>query len=108
MSLALDIASWVLLSLGAVFCIISGIGVLRLPDFYTRTHGASIADTLGAALMIFGMVLQADGSWNVIVKLLLVLVFLFFTSPTASHALVKAAYAHGIRAPREQDGDDAD
>jgi multicomponent Na+:H+ antiporter subunit G len=101
--MALEIASWVFLLGGAVFCIISGIGVLRLPDFYTRTHGASIADTMGAGLMLFGLVLQSEGDWLVIVKLLLVGVFLFFTSPTAGHALVKAAYAHGIRAHREED-----
>ena len=103
MSLALDIASWLFLVGGALFCVVSGIGVLRLPDFYTRTHGASIADTIGAGLMLLGLVLQSEGDWLVIVKLLLVGVFLFFTSPTAGHALVKAAYAHGIRAHREKD-----
>ncbi len=102
MSQALDIASWVLLVSGGLFCVISAVGVLRLPDFYTRTHGASIADTLGATLIVLGLVLQST-HWLVVVKLLLVLVFLFFTSPTAGHALVKAAYAHGVKALNEEE-----
>ncbi len=104
MELALEIGSWVLLVAGAVFCVISGIGVLRLPDFYSRTHGASIGDTMGAGLIVLGLLLQSD-HWSVIVKLALILVFLFLTSPTAGHALVKAAYARGIKA--REGGDDA-
>ena len=96
MALALDIASAVLLVLGGIFCLIGGIGMLRLPDFYTRTHAASIPDTLGAGLILVGLALQAP-HWIVAVKLIAILGFLLFTSPTSGHALVKAAYAHGVR-----------
>lgn len=97
MSLAVTIASWLCLTAGAVFCMIGALGLLRLPDLYARTHGATITDTLGAGLILIGLTFQA-GLGLVTVKLLIVLVFLLFTSPAASHALVKAAHAHGVDA----------
>jgi multicomponent Na+:H+ antiporter subunit G len=97
-----DIGSWVLLSTGALFCVIGGIGVLRMPDFYTRTHAASLPDTLGASLILAGLMLQGGG-WIVTVKLLSVLFLLFLTGPTAGHALVKAAHASGLRWQGEDD-----
>lgn len=77
---------------GVFFAIVGGIGLLRMPDFYTRMHAAGITDTLGAGLILLGLMLQAG--WTLItVKLLLILAFLWLTSPTASHALVRAALA---------------
>lgn len=96
--MALDYASWFLLVGGAVFCVIGGIGILRLPEFYGRTHAATITDTLGAAMMLTGLMLQT-GDWIVIVKLIMVLALLLVTSPTSAHALVKAAAAMGVRWP---------
>ncbi len=93
----LDIVSWVVLMAGCFFCIVGGIGIVRLPDFYTRTHAASITDTMGAGLVLLGLMLQADGEWLVISKLVFVALFLFVTSPTSGHALVKAAFAEGVR-----------
>ena len=108
MSLALDIASWVFLSLGALMCFIGGIGLLRLPDFYSRTHAATITDTMGAGLVLLGLALQA-GPTLVAAKLALIGVFLWLTGPAATHALAKAAYAHGQKAvvdgEEEADGD---
>ena len=100
--MVLDIVSWVLLVSGGLFCIIGGVGIIRLPDFYTRTHGASITDTLGAGLMLAGLGVQTvphfmDGDWLILVKLVAITIFLFITSPTSGHALVKAAYARGVR-----------
>jgi multicomponent Na+:H+ antiporter subunit G len=100
--IVLDIISWVLLVSGGLFCIIGGIGIIRLPDFYTRTHGASITDTLGAGLMLAGLGVQTlphfmDGDWLILVKLMAIAAFLLITSPTSGHALVKAAYARGVR-----------
>lgn len=96
MALALDILSWLLLLGGGVFLVTGGIGVLRLPDFFTRLHAAGLTDTLGAALTLLGLVLQA-GLTLVTLKLLLIFAFLFFTSPTATHALAKAALHGGVR-----------
>ncbi|MEE8203934.1 MAG: monovalent cation/H(+) antiporter subunit G [Alphaproteobacteria bacterium] len=106
MSLALDIASWLLLMAGCFFIVTGGIGLVRLPDFFTRLHSAGIVDTLGAALVVAGLVLQA-GLGQVSVKLLLILVFVFFTSPTATHAVAHAALVGGLKPwtrRKEKDG----
>ena len=89
-----DIASWVVLMLGALFCIIGGIGLYRLPDFFSRLHGAGITDTLGAGLILFGLMLQA-GLTLITVKLLFILAILWLTSPTSTHAIAKAARMSG-------------
>jgi multicomponent Na+:H+ antiporter subunit G len=92
----LDILSWILILSGGVFGVISAIGVLRMPDIYTRMHAASIADTIALGLMCGGMMLQAG--WTIVtIKLILILVFIFFASPTTTHALAKAAIAGGIK-----------
>ena len=69
--------------------------MLRMPDFYTRMHAASVVDTLGAGFILFGLLLQA-GFTLVAVKLLMIGVLLLFTSPTAGHALARAAYERGL------------
>ncbi len=102
MALAVDILSWALLVSGAGFIIVGGIGVLRLPDVYTRAHAAGIADTLGADLVLIGLMLQAGFSL-VTVKLILIFVFIFFTSPTSTHALIHTAHASGVE-PMLDDG----
>jgi multicomponent Na+:H+ antiporter subunit G len=91
----IDVLSWVLLASGSFFCVTGAIGLLRLPDFYARLHGAGIIDTLGAGLILTGLMLQAGFSL-VTVKLLFVLFFILITSPTATHAIAHAAHAHGL------------
>src|SRR5210317_2653100 len=91
MALALDLLSWICLLAGAGFLLIGAIGVLRLPDFYTRLHAVSVCDTLGAGLVLVGLMLQG-GLSLVTVKLLLMFYFLMFTGPTAVHALAQAAW----------------
>jgi multicomponent Na+:H+ antiporter subunit G len=102
MEVAREMAIWFCLVAGSVFCVIGGIGIIRLPDFYTRSHAASITDTLGATLILFGLGLHS-GLNLISVKLAFVLFLLYVTSPTAAHALVKAAYARGIDAPDVED-----
>lgn len=96
MSVALDILSWICLVAGGAFCVIGALGMVRMPEFYTRMHAASVTDTLGAGLMLFGMILQA-GIGLIAVKLLMIGLLLFFASPTATHALAKAALARGLQ-----------
>jgi multicomponent Na+:H+ antiporter subunit G len=96
MSLALDVLTWLLLAGGGFFCVTGGLGLIRLPDFYARTHAGGLTDTLGAALILLGLMLQAP-SPMVVGKLLFVIVFLFFTSPTSAHALARAAFFHGLK-----------
>jgi multicomponent Na+:H+ antiporter subunit G len=90
MELFINIISVSFLLLGSILAIISGIGLLRFPDFYTRMHAAGVSDTLVTGLIIIGLVLQMP-DWLVIVKLLMILVMTLFINPTASHALAKAA-----------------
>lgn len=96
MSLLIDIASGLCLLAGAFFCLVGAWGLLRMPDFYTRVHAASVLETLGADLILLGLVLQA-GFTLVAVKLLTIGLLIFFASPTASHALARAALLSGIK-----------
>ena len=104
-----EVLSCLLIVSGAAFCVIGGVGLLRLPEFYARMHGAGITDTLGVALILIGLMLQ-PADWGVTVKPVLILFFVYVTSPTAAHALIHAAYSSGLEpelaadAPRP-DGD---
>ncbi len=95
-AVVLDAVSAVLLLGGAAFCVIGGIGLVRMPEFYSRTHATGLGDTMGAGLITAGLALQAP-TVLVAVKLVFILGFLWFTGPMATHALVKAAYARGVR-----------
>ena len=92
----LDAASAACLVAGGFFCLVGAIGLLRMPDFYTRAHAASVTETLGAGLLLAGLVLQA-GFTLVTAKLFVIGLLIFFTSPTATHALVKAAFGRGVK-----------
>jgi multicomponent Na+:H+ antiporter subunit G len=95
MSVVLDIVSAAMLLGGAFFVVVGGIGIVRLPDFYTRLHGAAVTDTLGAGLILLGLTLQA-GFTLAAVKLLMIFGFMLVTSPTSCHALAQAARANGL------------
>lgn len=101
---ALDVASWALLITGGLFVFIGGVGALRMPDFYTRMHAASLTDTLGTVLVLLGTILQA-GLTLAAVKLAATLVFLLLTCPTAAYALANAARLFGL-IPERQTADD--
>jgi len=107
METALDILSWALLLGGGAFVMIGGIGLLRLPDFYTRLHAAGMTDTLGAGLIILGMMV-AGGLSLVTVKLALLGALIFLTSPTATHAIANAAFTAGLEPWAKEDGGAAD
>ena len=95
MSTLLDIASWSLLVGGGIACVVGTLGLLRMPDFYTRVHAASVAETLGAGLILLGLILQAG--WTLIAaKLVVIGLLVFFTSPAAGHALARAALGRGL------------
>jgi multicomponent Na+:H+ antiporter subunit G len=90
-----EVLSWACVLGGSVFVIIGGVGLLRLPDFYTRIHAAGITDTLGAWLILIGLMLH-EGFTLGCAKLAMLLFFLLATSPLSSHALAKAAYLRGL------------
>lgn len=96
MSAVLELVSWACLLAGGVFCVIGAVGLLRMPDFYTRMHAASVIETLGAGLILLGLCLQAG--WTLItVKLLMLGLLILFASPTATHALARAAMVRGLK-----------
>ena len=107
MELARDIVSWVLLSAGGFFVLVGGIGALRMPNLYTRMHAASVTDTMGAVLVLGGIMVQA-GLTLATIKLAAILLFLLITSPTSSYALAHSALLAGIKpdAGREADRED--
>ena len=104
MSTAVELISGISLLLGALFCCVGGIGLMRMPDFYTRMHAASITETLGVGLILFGLLLLAG--WTLVaVKLLMVGALVFFVSPTASHALARAAMTCGLKPVLPDEGE---
>lgn len=101
----LDVLSWILLCTGGAFVLVGGIGALRLPDFYTRLHAASLTETMATILIFFGMVLQAGLSLEAL-KLAAIMLFLLLTAPTASYALANAALESGMRPRAVKKGDE--
>ncbi len=95
MSALLDALSWGLIAAGSGFCVIGALGLLRLKGFYPRTHAASVIDSAGAGLLLAGLLLQAG--WTLVaVKLAMIGLLIFFTTPTVTHALANAALARGL------------
>jgi multicomponent Na+:H+ antiporter subunit G len=87
-SLAVEIASWALILAGSFFTLVGALGLVRMPDIFTRMHAASVTDTAGAGLLIFGMMLQA-GFGLTTLKLLILLGLFLFTGPVVTHALAQ-------------------
>ena len=96
MDSASDVLSWILLALGGGFVFVGGLGALRLPNFYTRMHAASLTDSMASILILLGIMLQAGWSLAAI-KLLAILAFLLLTGPTASYALANSALLSGLK-----------
>ncbi len=96
MTVVFDLISVFFLVTGSFFAVIGGVGIVRLPEFFSRMHGAGITDTMGAGMIMIGLMFQA-GLSLVTVKLLMILFFLMVTSPSSCHALAKAAMTHGLK-----------
>ena len=93
----LQFAGMILGVLGLLFFVGTSVGMIRFPDFYSRMHAAGKGDTLSTMLMLagFGLVTMEDlslGSWLLFFKIMGVVLFLFITCPTSSHALMRAAF----------------
>ena len=96
MGTIIDILSWLSFLVGGFFLFIGSLGMVRLQDFWARLHAASVIDSAGLGLLLFGMMLQA-GLTFVTVKLVLIVIFLLITGPTATHAVANAAFVSGSR-----------
>jgi multicomponent Na+:H+ antiporter subunit G len=89
-------AAVVLVAIGTFFLVVSAIGLLRLPDFYTRAHAVAKSETVGITLVLVGLLIHhapLDGSF----QLILVVLFAYMGNPTAIHALARVALRHGYR-----------
>ena len=104
--LAVDIVSWAFILAGSTGIVIAALGLVRLPDFYTRLHAGGVTDTFGAELLIIGLAIQS-GFTLITVKLLIIGLFLFFTGPTATHATANAAWVAGLKPRLAERHDDA-
>jgi len=93
---AFDIISWVLFVCGGAFVFIGGLGAIRLPNFYTRLHAASLTDSMGTILIMTAIMFQAGWSLATL-KLITILGFLMLTGPTATYALANAALLSGLK-----------
>ena len=91
----------IFLGLGSFFALTGAVGLLRMPDFFTRLHAAGKADTLAQTFILVGLLIltfaTADHSIQVSLKLILITLFIYVTAPTATHAITKAAYLDGAR-----------
>jgi multicomponent Na+:H+ antiporter subunit G len=95
-ALAFDVLSWVLILGGLFFVVVGTIGLIRMPDVYTRLHAAGMTDSIGAGAILMGLAVQA-GLSLISVRLLLISAFLLLTSPIGTHALARAARAGRIK-----------
>jgi multicomponent Na+:H+ antiporter subunit G len=102
METVIEFAGGVFLALGSFFVVAGAIALLRLPDLYSRIHGASVIDTAGAGFLILGMMLESGWSLTTL-KLLFILAIFFFTLPVAAHALAQAALHEGVRPKLAED-----
>ena len=101
----LDVLSWASILTGLFFVLTGALGVLRMPDVFTRLHAAGMTDTMGAGFLVLGMCLQTG--WSLVsLRFVLVYAFLLFTSPIATHAVARAAHTGRVGALRPPaDGD---
>jgi len=90
------ILSGVLICLGIFFMLVGSIGILKLQDFYTRTHAISKSDALGVMFVVVGLIVYEGFTQNSL-KLLFIVVFIFLANPIGSHALARAAMRNGIK-----------
>ena len=91
----MSILGAVTLSIGLFFMAVTAVGLLRLPDFFTRVHAVSKSETLGIALVLGGLMIH-DGVSLVSFKLALIVVFVAIANPVAAHLLTRAAVRTGI------------
>jgi len=100
-----DYLAAVLILVGAAFTLTASIGLLRLPDLYTRMHAASKAGTLGSCVVLLALAVHSDDA-AIALRAIAGVFFFFLTVPISSHLLAKAAHASGHRLWRESVRDD--
>ena len=91
----MDILSIIFMTSGLFFLVVAAIGVIRLPDVFSRSHAVSVTDSLGAFLMLAGIAFHEGLDKNTL-KILVVLALLYILNPVISHATVRAALRSGL------------
>ncbi len=104
MAILLDVLTWAFILGGSFFAVVGGLGIIRMPDLYTRLHATGVTDTMGAGLVLVGLMLYA-GLSLVTVKLGMILALLWLTSPVSTYALARAAFNAGLEPYRAGEGD---
>ncbi len=99
----MSVVTAILLGLGLIFFAGAAVGILRFPDFYSRLHPAGKMDTLGSFLMLAGLAIYELSHFTldnvlVAIKIMLIVLFYFLASPTATHAIVDAGLRAGQQA----------
>lgn len=91
MTLFINILAGLFLVGGSFFFLVGVLGLLRMPDIFSRIHTTTKGDTLGIGLILLGLILLSG--WNVAsLKLLIILILVWLTTPTAAHLIAKAAH----------------
>lgn len=102
-----EIMAAVFIFIGAVLAFLSAIGLIRLPDVYTRSHAASKSATMGVLCILFGAFLFFWISEGYIsIRLLLGIFFVFLTAPVAGHIICRAAYRSNVQLAKRTVRDD--
>ncbi len=96
MTVVIEVASWALILLGSFFTVVGAVGLVRMPEVFTRMHAASVTDTLGVGFLILGMVLQAGFTLTAL-KLAFLLALFFFTGPAVTHAIAQASLHEDVK-----------
>jgi len=104
MDTLMQVSSAIFLLIGSFLCISGGVGILRFPDFYTRMHAVGVTETLATAMILIGLILH-NPDFLVDIKLMIILLMTIFISPTASHALAKAALDNNLKPKLDEQAD---
>jgi multicomponent Na+:H+ antiporter subunit G len=102
MRLIYDVVSTVFLALGCLIALTGAVGILRMPDFYSRLHPAGKNDSFAQFLIMIGLLFQTDrpefaSISGIAARLVMITLFIYLTSPVATHAVTRAAYLDGLK-----------
>ena len=97
----MEILAVIFIVSGLFFLVVAAIGIIRLPDVFTRSHAVSLTDSLGAFLLLIGIAMYEGLSMNVL-KILAVLSLLYLQNPVIAHATLRAAVRAGLKPWKEK------
>ena len=100
-----EIIAYIFMGAGAIFAVITAVGLIRFPDVYTRIHAVAVVLTISAVLITVGIAIYV---WELYLSLKILLISLFFliSNPMATHSIARASYRRKIALPKEKDVDD--